>query len=99
MVRSVALFVFLSVIALIQTASTEERLFRLEEEVSAVKRQVSLGQQAQTSAAFSARLDEDTTMNDGAVIFGRVDLNVGGGYDGSTGMDTAGVTFSDTPNF
>ena len=69
----------------VKGASVEERLSRLEEEVSAVRRQVSLGQQAATSAAFSARLAEDTTMNDGAVLFSVVDLNVGGGYDGSTG--------------
>ena len=79
MVRSVALFAFLSVASLIQAASIEERLSRLEEEV--------LGQQAQTSAAFSVRLDVNTEITDATVLFGQVDLNVGGGFDASTGMD------------
>ena len=86
MVRSVTLFAFLSVVALTQAASVQERLSRLEDEVSAVKRHVFLGQQAQTSAAFSVRLDEDVTITDATVLFDRVDLNVGGGFDASTGM-------------
>ena len=52
-----------------------------------MKRQVFLGQQAQTSPAFSVRLDADTEINDATVLFGQVNLNVGGGFDVSTGMD------------
>ena len=37
--------------------------------------------------AFSVRLDVDTEINDATVLFGQVDLNVGGGFDASTGMD------------
>ena len=36
--------------------------------------------------AFSTRLHEDTSINDGAVIFGTVDLNIGDGYDEFTGI-------------
>ena len=53
---------------------------RLDAEMSAMK-----AQQLQTTAAFSAHLSQDTTMNDGAVIFPEVDVNVGGGYDANTG--------------
>ena len=35
--------------------------------------------------AFSTRLHEDTIINDGPVIFGTVDLNIGDGYDEFTG--------------
>ena len=35
--------------------------------------------------SFSTRLHEDTTINDGPVIFGTVDLNIGDGYDEFTG--------------
>ncbi len=35
--------------------------------------------------AFSARLVGDTMINDGPIVFGSVDLNVGDGYDQYTG--------------
>ena len=35
--------------------------------------------------AFSTRLDGDTVIDDGAVIFGTVDLNIGDGYDEFSG--------------
>ena len=38
------------------------------------------------SAAFSARLHENTIINDSPVIFGTVDLNIGNGYDEFTGL-------------
>ena len=38
--------------------------------------------------SFSTRLHEDTDINDGPVIFGTVDLNVGDGYDELTGLTT-----------
>ena len=40
------------------------------------------------SAAFSARLDEDTVLSDSPVVYGTVDLNVGDGYDEFTGNST-----------
>ena len=42
---------------------------------------------ASVSAAFSTRLDEDTELTDSPVIFGRVDLNIGDGYDEFTGKN------------
>ena len=36
--------------------------------------------------SFSTRLHEDTDLNDGPVIFGTVNLNIGGGYDEFTGL-------------
>ena len=40
----------------------------------------------EVSAAFSTRLHEETTLSDSPVIFGTVDLNIGGGYDEFTGL-------------
>ena len=37
------------------------------------------------SAAFSTRLNEDTTIDDNPVVFGNVDLNIGDGCNESTG--------------
>ena len=39
-----------------------------------------------TMYSFSTRLHEDTDLNDGAVIFGTVNINIGGGYDEFTGL-------------
>ena len=41
-----------------------------------------------TMYSFSTRLHEDTDINDGPVIFGTADLNVGDGYDEFTGLIT-----------
>ena len=40
---------------------------------------------ALVQAAFSTRLESDTEINDNAVIFGHVNLNIGNGYDEFTG--------------
>ena len=37
--------------------------------------------------SFSTRLHEDTDTNDGAIIFGTVNVNVGNGYDEFTGLN------------
>ena len=39
-----------------------------------------------TVYAFSARLTEQTIINDSPVVFEQVDLNVGNGYDQFTGQ-------------
>ena len=39
-----------------------------------------------TMFSFSTRLHEDTTTSDSPIIFGTVDLNVGGGYDEFSGI-------------
>ena len=38
------------------------------------------------SAAFSVRLHEDTLLSDSPLVYGNVDLNIGGGYDEFTGL-------------
>ena len=45
-----------------------------------------------TMYSFSTRLHENTEANDGAVIFGTVDLNIGDGYDEFTGLKSICVT-------
>ena len=39
-----------------------------------------------TMYSFSTRLHESTEATDASVIFGNVDLNIGGGYDEFTGL-------------
>ena len=36
--------------------------------------------------SFSTRLHEHTDTNDGAIIFGTVNINIGNGYDEFTGL-------------
>ena len=40
----------------------------------------------EVSAAFSTRLHEETTLSDGPVVFGTINLNIGDGYDEFTGL-------------
>ena len=69
---------------LVQGASIEERLSKLEGQMSSVESRLT-HRQLQTTAAFSVRLSDDYQMTDAPVIFDRVDLNIGDGYEPSTG--------------
>ena len=41
---------------------------------------------AAPSVAFSVRLHVDTLMDDNPLVFGTVSLNIGDGYNSSTGL-------------